>query len=320
MGSGVTLKLSEHLPGYQVYLDNTRLSPLTKKAYLSGLKLFVNDIGDCTVENLSPGLLLEWHGSLAKSKIAYSTCNQKRAALKKFLEYLEEFAESDQAVKLLRVLDRLQAPGDKRPQRKPHVLEEVDVLRMLSRAGLHVLSGARDVAVLQFLWATGVRRAEVASLLRDNVDLEQRVATVVGKGDKERLVIFDQECRDDLTLWLEIREASWPKREGVDTFFITIDGYQMQPANVSTIVTNCAREAGLKGEVWAHLFRHSALTRLLDNGIAIQDVAKLAGHENIKTTARYHHVEEGRLKELYDQATAKRRSNSTAAFQTEPGA
>ena len=298
-----TDKLSEHLPGYQAYLDNTRLSPLTKKAYLSGLKLFISYVHDCSLEDLPPAQLLEWHAFLAKSKRSYSTSNQKRAALRKFLEYCEEFQASDQAVNLLRALDRLQAPGDKRPKREPHVLERIDVLRMLSRAGLHVLSGARDVAVLQFLWATGVRRAEVASLLRDNVDLEQRVATVVGKGDKERVVVFDQECRDDLALWLEIREESWPKREGVDTFFITIDGYQMQPANVSTIVTTCAREAGLKGEVWAHLFRHSALTRLLDNGVAIQDVAKLAGHANINTTARYHHAEEGRLKEIYDRAT-----------------
>jgi integrase/recombinase XerD len=77
----------------------------------------------------------------------------------------------------------------------------------------------------------------------------------------------------------------------------------MTPENVSAIVSRCAEEAGLKGQVWAHLFRHSALTRLLDKGMAIQDVAKLAGHANINTTARYHHAEEARLKEVYDRAT-----------------
>ena len=298
-------KLSDHLPGYRAYLDNTRLSPLTKKAYLQALALFTKYVNDCPLADLSATVLVEWHGSLAKSKLAYSTCNQKRAALRKFLkflEFLEDFEESEQAVKLLHTLDRLEAPGEKRPKREPHVLEEVDLLRMLARAGLHVISGARDVAIIHFLWATGVRRAEVANLLLDNVDLEERVATVVGKGDKERIVIFDQECCESLDLWLQHRKETWPNRDGVDTFFITIDGYQMKPDNVSAIVKTCARESGLQGQVWAHLFRHSALTRLLDNGVAIQDVAKLAGHANINTTAHYHHAEEGRLKEIYDRA------------------
>jgi site-specific recombinase XerD len=296
-------KLSEHLPAFVAYLENTRLSPLTKKAYLHALRLFILQVQDCPLDALSPAMLLEWHGSLAKSKLAYSTCNQKRAALKKFLDYVDQFEEGDQAAKLLRALGRLQVPGDKKPKREAYSLEEVNLLRLLARAGLHVLSGGRDVAILHFMWATGARRAEVASLLFDNVDLEERVATVVGKGDKERLVVFDEECRESLHLWLQGRDERYPKREGVDTFFVTIDGYQMKPDAVSAIFRTCAMEAGLQGQVWPHLFRHTALSRLLDNGMAIQDVAKLAGHANINTTARYHHVEEARLKEVYDRAT-----------------
>jgi site-specific recombinase XerD len=225
---------------------------------------------------------------------------QKRSGLKKFLEYLEEFEDSDQAAKLLRALARLEAPGDKKAKREAHVLEEIDVLRMFTRASLHVISGSRDAAIISFLWATGVRRAEVASLMLDDVDLEERVATVVGKGDKERLVVFDQECCKWLDFWLDDREENWPARDGVDTFFITIDGYPMKPDTVSSMVKTCAMEAGIEERVWAHLFRHSRLTLLLNNGMAIQDVAKWAGHSNIDTTARYHHVEEGRLKEIYD--------------------
>ena len=303
-----TTKLSDRLPAYQAYLDNTRLSPITKKTYLDQLRLFTRYVQDCTLEELSPAVLLDWHGALAKSKRAYSTNSQKRAALRKFLDYLDQFEESDQAAKLLRALDRLQVPGDKKPKREPYPLEEITLLRLLARAGLHVLTGMRDVAILHFLWATGVRRAEVASLLLDNVDMEERVATVVGKGDKERLVVFDEECRESMDLWLRLREESWPKREGVDTFFTTIDGYQMKPEAVSAMFSTCAEEAGLQGQVWAHLFRHTALTRLLDNGMAIQDVAKLAGHANINTTAHYHHAEEGRLKEVYDRATKPKES------------
>jgi site-specific recombinase XerD len=298
-----TVKLSDHLPSYQAYLDNTRLSPITKKTYLEQLRRFTSYVRDCSLEDLSPALLLQWHGALAKSKRAYSTNTQKRAALRKFLEFLDQFEESDQAAKLLRSLDRLQVPGDKKPKREPYQLEDIILLRLLGRAYLHVLTGIRDVAILRFMWATGVRRAEVGSLLLDNVDLEERVATVVGKGDKERLVVFDEECRQSMALWLQLREESWPKRDGVETFFVTIDGYPMKPASVSAVVSTCAEEAGVKGQVWAHLFRHTALTRLLNNGVSIQDVAKLAGHASVNTTMGYHHAEEGRLKEIYDRAT-----------------
>jgi integrase/recombinase XerC len=298
-----TLKLSEYLPGYSAYLENTRLSPLTKSCYLEQLRLFIRYVQDCTLAELSPASLLDWHGALAKSKRAYSTNNQKRAALRKFLDYLDRFEESDHPARLLRALDRLEVPGDKKPKREPYSLEEVTLTRLLARAGIHALTGGRDVGILHFMWATGVRRAEVASMLFDNVDLEERVATVVGKGDKERLVVFDEECRRSLDIWLQVRDESWPTREGVTTFFIDINGYPLKPQNVSTIVRTCVEEAGLKGQVWPHLFRHTALTRLLDNGIPIQDVAKLAGHANINTTARYHHAEEARLKEVYDRAT-----------------
>jgi integrase/recombinase XerC len=296
------LKLSEHVPGFLAYLENTRLSPLTKKCYVHELRLFAGYVRDCTVEELSPAVLLGWHGSLAKSKLAYSTCNQKRAALRKFLDYLDQFEESDQAAKLLRALDRLQVPGDKKPRREPYPLEDVTLTRLLVRAGLHVISGGRDVAILRFMWAAGVRRAEVASLLFDNVDLEERVATVVGKGDKERLVVFDEKCQRSLDLWLRIREESWPKREGVDTFFITIDGYQMKPDSVSAVFSTCAEEAGLKGQVWPHLFRHSSITRMANSGANILEVAAFHGHENVNTTKGYYHADVTSLKAMYDRA------------------
>lgn len=298
-------KLSDRLAGYQIYLDlSTRLSPVTKSTYLYVLRRFIKHVQDCALADLSPAVLLEWHGRMAKAKLAYATAQQRRAALKKFLGYLEEFEESDQAAKLVRVLDRLQVPGDKRPKREPYSMRDIDVKRLLIWASLDQVRGARDEAIIQFLWATGVRRAEIATLMLDDVDLEERIATVVGKGNKERAVFFDEACRQSLDLWLKNRAESWPNKEGVETFFINLNGYPLTPMTVSLIVQQCVTKAGMRGKVWPHLFRHSRLTRLLDNGMTIQDVAKLAGHSNINTTAHYHHAEEGRLKDVYDRATA----------------
>ena len=295
-------KLSARLPAYQAYLNNTRLAALTKTRYLYALGLFIRDVQDCALADLSPAVLLEWHASLAMSKNAHSTNTQKRAALRKFLDFLDQFEESEQAARLLVALGRLQVPGDKKPKRKPHILEEVTRDRLMARAGLHPFTGGRDMAIIHFLWATGVRRAEVATLLFDNVDLEERVATVVGKGDKERIVIFDEECRRSLDRWLQGREESWPERDEVETFFIDVNGYALRPENVSQIVQTCVKEAGLKGQVWPHLFRHSSITRMADTGANILEVAAFHGHSNINTTKRYYHADVGRLKAMYDQA------------------
>ena len=299
-----TDKLSDRLAAYRDYLDhNTRLATLTKSTYLYALRIFIKQVQDCAIADLSPSVLLEWHTSLAKSKRAYSTCNQKRAAVRKFLEYVEEFEENDQAARLLRALDRLEVPGNKKPKREPHVLEEVIRDRLLARAGLHPFTGGRDMAIIQFLWATGVRRAEVASLLLDKVDLEERVATVVGKGNKERLVVFDQQCSKSLDIWLQEREESWPERDGVLTFFIDVNGYPLKPVNVWQIVQTCVKEAGLKGEVWPHLFRHTSITRMAENGTNILEIAAFHGHDNINTTKGYYHPNAGRLKAMYDRMT-----------------
>ena len=182
-------KLSDRVPAYRAYLDlattkgGRKLSPLTKRMYLAALALFIKHVQDCALADLSPAMLLDWHSALEKSKLSYSACNQKRAALKRFLEYIEDFEESEQAAKLSRALKKLLVPGDRRAKREPYALEEIDLERMLIRAGLHPLTGFRDEAMLRFMWATGVRRAEVASLLFDDVALEERVATVVGEGD-----------------------------------------------------------------------------------------------------------------------------------------
>ena len=140
-------KLSDRLPAYRAYLDlattkgGRKLSPVTKRTYLIALALFIKHVQDCALADLSPAMLLDWHSALEKSKLSYSTCNQKRAALKRFLEYIEDFEESEQAAKLLRALKKLLVPGDRRPKREPYALEEIDLERMLIRAVLHPVPG-----------------------------------------------------------------------------------------------------------------------------------------------------------------------------------
>ena len=300
------MKISEALPGFSSYLESsTRLSKITKTRYLYELKVFAEHTDDCDLGQFTPALLLDWNTSLQQSGMVYNTNSLKHAALKKFLNYLDEFAENEHAGRLLRALNRLQVPGDKKPVRKTHPLTEHQMNLLLVFATIRPLTGGRDVAIIHFLWDTGVRRAELAGLLLDAVDLEQRLATVTGKGDKTRTVIFGDDCQKALGWWLEDRER-WPHRAGVNNFFLKVNGYPMTPDAVSSAIHAIAKEARLGGQVWTDLFRHNRVTELLNRGMAVQDVAQLAGHSNINTTMGYLHANMEHLKSSYDQATGKR--------------
>ena len=298
--------LSQRLPAFAAYMDSSsRLSPITKNRYLYEMQGFVQATGDPTLEELTPTALLEWNTALAKRRLAYNTGAVKHAALGKFLDFLDRFEESPQTARLLRALERLEVPGTRKPRRETRALTEVEVLRMLAHAFTHPITGVRDLTIIQFLYDTGVRRAELAELLLADLDMERRRAKVVGKGDKERLVLFSEECRQQLEWWLEDQGLHYPQLEGVDNVFITLRGTPMQPNEVTGLVRRVATEAGLKGLVWAHLFRHNRITALANSGMNVLDVAKLAGHADVNTTAKYFHQDLEQVQEAYDRATKR---------------
>ena len=181
------------------------------------------------------------------------------------------------------------------------VLEEDRLNRLLDAAGGKVSTGIRDRAMLRFLCSTGVRNFELTGLEMGGLDLQERMATVLGKGDKQRVVVFDAECRRDLDLWLEDRKT-WPVHS--DCVFCSVDGTRLSTAAVQGIVREANKRAGFRKQVWPHVFRHTRITELLNNGMSLQDTAVMAGHTDVRTTMRYFHQDPSRLKEAYDKATA----------------
>ena len=161
--------------------------------------------------------------------------------------------------------------------------------------------------MLHFFWATGVRRAELINLQLAGLDLGKRRATVVGKGNIPRGVFFDEACRDDLERWL-LQRGTWETH--CDNVFVAVSGTPFNPRSVLDIVHQAAQRAGLRKELWTHVFRHSRITELLNRGMKLQEVANFAGHSNVNTTMHYFHAEEEQLQKSYDEATRPRRRRS----------
>lgn len=297
----MTVPVNSHIEGFRRYMETASdLSEGSRTRYAYEVERFFKLV-EKTVEELSPRDILEWNAMLQEGGAARGTVGQKRAALRCFFQYLEEFLEDEHAGRLLRAMNHLKMPAALAPRREPYTLTEDQAQRLFDAAGQRPGVGARDRAMVHFLWATGARRAELRDLTLAHLALEDRLAQVVGKGDKPRTVVFDAACQQDLARWLAVR-ATWEVAQQVQEVFVSAFGARLNVNTVGTIVRECGERAGLRKNLWTHIFRHSRLTELLNGGMSIQDTAVFAGHRDPATTLGYFHQRAGELKSRYDRA------------------
>ena len=293
--------ISSFIPGFKQYMETgTRLLPLTRQAYIAEITRFAGATQKQYVSDITPLVLQEFFAMLHNAWGAQPTIVKKKAALKKFFSYLEDFHGNNHAALLAKTLDKIQVRSLRTgPVREPYALTQEQFEKMLNAAGEHLGTGARDRAIIHVLWSTGVRRAELASLSLSQTDLENRTAVITGKRDKTRTIVFSEACRQDILAWLAVRPRWGPV---CDNVFTTALGSSVGLQTVNSLIKRIARDAGLRKDVYPHIFRHSALSRLLDGKMTIQDAALLAGHSSVNTTFKYFHKDSAKLKEAYDKA------------------
>lgn len=155
----------------------------------------------------------------------------------------------------------------------------------------------RDIAIINFLLATGCRISEVIELNKRDVDLDKGECIVLGKGNKERTVFLD-----DVAI-LTLREYLSSRSDDSEALFANVRGQRLLPGGVRAFLKKLARKAGVEN-VHPHRFRRTLVTRLLNRGMAIQDVAIIAGHNQIDTTMKYYADSKSRIKNAYRIHTA----------------
>ena len=294
--------VNSQIEGFRRYMETASdLSEWSRTRYAYEVEQFFKLVGKGLAQ-LTPRDILDWNAMLQDGGAARGTVGQKRAALRQFFTFLEEFEENEHAGRLLRAMNHLKMPPALAPRREAYALTEDQVESILDAAAERPGVGQRDRALIHFLWATGARRAELRNLTLPNLALEDRLANVVGKGDKPRTVVFDSACQADLVRWLEAR-ATWEVGPEVLEVFVSAFGSHLNLNTIGTIVREAGERAGLRKGLWTHIFRHSRLTSLLNGGMSIQDTAVFAGHSDPATTLGYFHQGAGELKSRYDRAT-----------------
>jgi integrase/recombinase XerC len=191
----------------------------------------------------------------------------------------------------------------------PKHLSVEDAIRFIETPDSETDLGKRDRAILELLYATGVRVSELTRLNLHDLDFRNKLIRVTGKRRKERIVPFGDEARQALTIYLEVREkflltAPVSMREP-EALFLNYQGTRITTRSIGRLVEKYIRICAGMHQLSPHALRHSFATHLLDSGADLRDIQELLGHARLSTTQIYTHVSMEKLIDVYDKAHPK---------------
>jgi integrase/recombinase XerD len=288
---------------FLAYLEFERgLSRNTLEAYRSDLLQFGRFLDaretsavDATAADASDFLAHLAKGDADHRPASSATIHRKSACLRSFYRHLrrEGLRDSDPTT-------ALSAP--RRGRKLPHVLTRREVEHLLSQPRGTEPQSLRDRALLELMYACGLRASEATGLEIGDVDVEERVLRARGKGSKERVVPVGQEAMRAVRLYLERGRPALVKKRPESHLFVNFRGGQLTRQGLYKIVRRHATTAGLADRMSPHTLRHTFATHLLAGGCDLRSVQEMLGHADVSTTQMYTHLSSERLKDVYFKA------------------
>lgn len=296
-------ELRTALDRFSGYLERERaVSAHTRRAYLGDLAAlfaFAAREGVAGPRDLELGTLRRWLGAQSQSGASRATLARRAATVRAFTAWVvrEEYLESDPAL-------RLRAP--KRERSLPGVLQAGQLQRLLQDLEESAAGGdpvaVRNRAMVELLYATGVRVGELAGLDADDLDFDRRTLRVIGKGNKERTVPFGVPAAVAVDDWLRRGRPQLVKDGSGPALFLGVRGGRVDQRQVRSVVHGLFEAMGDTSASGPHALRHSTATHLLDGGADLRAVQEILGHSSLATTQIYTHVSVDRLRKSYQQA------------------
>jgi len=223
-----------------------------------------------------------------------TTANRRLTVLRRYFHWAlrERRINADPTVRLL---------AARQPLRVPKTLSQAQVEALLQAPDIDTPLGLRDRAMLELMYASGLRVTELVTLKTYQLGMQECVLRVTGKGDKERLVPFGQEAHRWIEHYLQGARGAILGAQQTDDLFVTARGAGMTRVMFWMIVKKHAQAAGITAPLSPHTLRHAFATHLLNHGADLRVVQLLLGHADISTTTIYTHVARERLKQLHAQ-------------------
>ncbi|MCH8327649.1 MAG: tyrosine recombinase XerC [Candidatus Marinimicrobia bacterium] len=294
--------LAQYVDDYLRYIASERnLSPLTAKAYRKDLSDLLDFLGGYQPEYLASPAKLDrvtirhYLGHLREKGLGPRSTARKLASLKSFFKYLIR----------IEVLDASPAADiitPKFPRPLPEVLQPDQALRLMDLPSSATTIGLRDKAILELFYATGIRLAELTGLMVGDLSMSRGIMRVVGKGDKERRVVFGQPAGNAINHYLDDRRNGGERLDHRSPLFLGRGGKGISKRMVQKRIKQYLQQVAEAKKLSPHLLRHSMATHLLDNGADIKAVQDMLGHASLSTTQIYTHVSIEKIKKTYVQA------------------
>ena len=296
-------ELESALEAFSGYLSGERaVSVHTRRAYfgdIAGLLAFAAAEGVTGLKDLELGTIRRWLGAQSESGAARATLARRSATVRAFTAWAvrEERLETDPAL-------RLKAP--KRVKSLPGVLQASQLVRLLTRLEEAAAEGepvaVRNRAIVELLYATGIRVGELGGLDVDDLDPDRRTVRVLGKGNKERAVPYGVPAAVALDDWLRRGRPRLAAQGSGPALFLGVRGGRVDQRQIRSVVNELFEALGDTSAKGPHALRHSAATHLLDGGADLRAVQEILGHSSLATTQIYTHVSVDRLRKSYQQA------------------
>lgn len=247
------------------------------------------------------GLLEAQHADLLEYLAHRFAARAKASSASRLLSSLKRFYRHHLREGRLTVDPTLNIDSPKMPRPLPKSLSEEDVENLLAAPNVEEPLGLRDRAMLELLYATGLRVTELVTLKVAQLSLDAGIVRVMGKGSKERLVPVGEEALEWLGRYLREARPALLAGRLADDLFVTLRGEAMTRQMFWVLIKRFARRAGISRSVSPHTLRHAFATHLLNHGADLRVVQMLLGHSDVSTTQIYTHVARERLKQLHQR-------------------
>lgn len=289
---------NKHIAEYLEYCEyRKRLNAKTLKAYRIDLKqyeLFCSDATDCTSKNTVDKFITDLH-----KQYKPKTVKRKIASLKAFfhyMEYQEQLSENPFTKIDTRFREAKLLPKTIPFHSIQTFLSTLYAQKKQAESEYQLQCCIRDIAVIELLFATGMRISELCSLKPSDVDLESNNILIYGKGSKERIIqLGNQDVINALILYQEIFKRDI---EICGYFFVNRLQHKLSDQSVRFMINRYAALAGIPQHITPHMFRHSFATLLLEQDVDIRYIQRMLGHSSISTTEIYTHVSNAKQKDI----------------------
>lgn len=289
----------QHVEAYLRYLTAEKnLSPLTLRNYrgdLLHLATYLRNEEGLDLLQLDRQAFRRYLAHLRAVGMVTASLTRKASTARSFCRFLVREGR-------LEANPLAGVSGPKRERRLPTVLDKKALASLIESASENTPQGLRNRALLELMYAAGVRLSEVVALDVRHVDLGERRLLVRGKGNKERIVLFGAPAASALRRYMTDGRPRLACGHEEQALFLNRFGGRLSGRSVQGIVRQHALKAGLDARVFPHLLRHSFATHMLDGGAELRVVQELLGHASASTTQIYTHVTEEQARRVYTQA------------------